>query len=324
MNLNQFEALYWIGRLGSFHAAARHLKASQPAISGRIRDLELELGVTLFDRSQRRVRPTAKGQELLRYAAELVSLTSQIRRAVGAREALAGRVRLGCTGVAALTWARALVERMRLTDPEVVIELTVEASELLAEQLENGQLELAVLAGPPDALKTVAERLGHVPMGWLASPALGLPERVLEAADIAAHPVITGLPGTYLHAASLDWFRAGGVEPARQHACSSLGLRIQLAAQGLGVALAAASAAGRELADGSLVLLRTDRPAPSIEYYIATPAFSSDAAVRAVAETARMLIAQKPDLESYYAATERLIRWGSNNQGLSVAIGQVD
>jgi DNA-binding transcriptional LysR family regulator len=63
MNFRQLEALYWIVRLGSFHAAARHLKTSQPAISARIREMEQQLGVTLFDRSGRKVRPTPKGHE---------------------------------------------------------------------------------------------------------------------------------------------------------------------------------------------------------------------------------------------------------------------
>jgi DNA-binding transcriptional LysR family regulator len=96
MNLRQFEALYWIGRLGSFHAAARHLRMSQPAISARIREMELELGVLIFDRSDRRARPTAKGLELLQYAARIVAIESEIRERVAAPNALAlHRVRPG-------------------------------------------------------------------------------------------------------------------------------------------------------------------------------------------------------------------------------------
>jgi DNA-binding transcriptional LysR family regulator len=69
MNFRQFQVLYWIARLGSFHAAARHLKTSQPAISARIREMEQQFGVTLFDRSERKVRSTPRGHALLRYAA---------------------------------------------------------------------------------------------------------------------------------------------------------------------------------------------------------------------------------------------------------------
>ena len=67
----------------------------------------------------------------------------------------------------------------------------------------------------------------------------------------------------------MDWFRAEGVEPARHHGCSSLPTRIQLAVRGVGIALASPSAASRELAHGTLRLVETTRPPPSLEYVIA-------------------------------------------------------
>src|SRR5262245_10055306 len=138
MNFRQFEALYWIGRLGSFQAAARHLNTSQPAISARIREMELELGVTLFDRSERKVKPTAKGRELLPYATQLMTIASEIRECVGSREALSGRVRFGVTGISALTWMRGLLNRMALDYPGIAVELTVDSSEMLWAQIEGG------------------------------------------------------------------------------------------------------------------------------------------------------------------------------------------
>lgn len=62
MNFRHYEALYWIGRLGSFHAAARHLHTSQAAISVRIRDLERQLGVVLFERVHDGVEITGSRQ----------------------------------------------------------------------------------------------------------------------------------------------------------------------------------------------------------------------------------------------------------------------
>ncbi|WP_315982952.1 LysR family transcriptional regulator [Aliamphritea spongicola] len=57
-NLNTFVK---IARLGSFHAAAQHLHATQPAISARITALENELGAQLFirDKSGTRLSPGA-------------------------------------------------------------------------------------------------------------------------------------------------------------------------------------------------------------------------------------------------------------------------
>ena len=68
MNLKHVETFLWIARLGSFSAAARRLNTSQPAISMRIRELEQNLGVTLFDRRARSMRMTLKGREFADYA----------------------------------------------------------------------------------------------------------------------------------------------------------------------------------------------------------------------------------------------------------------
>ena len=302
MNFRQFEALYWIAHLGSFHAAARHLHTSQPAISARIRELEQELGVTLFDRTERKVRPTPKGHELLRYAAQMMGIAAEIRQRVGTREALTGRVRLGVPSISALTWLPRLLDHVAHTYPGLIVEFSVESSEVLDEQMQQGQLDVAVLAGPVVSPKVTAESLGHVTLAWLCSPRLTLPPRVLGAADLALWPVITDRPGSHLHGAAMDWFRAEGVAPARHHGCSSLPTRIQLAVQGVGIALASPSAASRELSHGTLRLVETVRPPPSLEYVIAYSAVGLEAGGRLVADIAKGLIAQKPDLQAYYSA----------------------
>jgi DNA-binding transcriptional LysR family regulator len=302
MNFRQFEALYWIARLGSFHAAARHLHTSQPAISARIREMEQQLGVTLFDRSERKVRPTPKGHEMLRYAAQVMAIAAEIQQRVGTREALTGRVRLGVPSISALTWLPHLLRRVARTYPGLIVEFTVDSSEILDEQMQHGLLDVAVLAGPVASPKVTAESLGRVALAWLCSPRLDLPLGTLGAADIALWPVITDRAGAHLHGAAMDWFRAEGVEPARHHGCSSLPTRIQLAVRGVGIALASPSGASRELAHGTLRLVETTRPPPSLEYVIAYTAVGLEPGGRLVAEMAKALIAQKPDLQAYYSA----------------------
>jgi DNA-binding transcriptional LysR family regulator len=302
MNFRQFEALYWIARLGSFHAAARHLKTSQPAISARIREMEQQLGVTLFDRSERKVRPTPKGHELLRYAAQVMAIAAEIQQRVGTREALTGRVRLGVPSISALTWLPPLLHRVARTYPGLIVEFTVDSSEILDEQMQHGLLDVAVLAGPMVPPKVTTESLGHVKLAWLCSPRLDLPLGTLAAADIALWPVITDRAGSHLNGAAMDWFRAEGVEPARHHGCSSLPTRIQLAVRGVGIALASPSAASREFSHGTLRLVETTRPPPSLEYVIAYTSVGLEPGGRLVAEMAKALIARKPDLQAYYSA----------------------
>lgn len=72
MTLQQLRYLIAIAEYGSMNAAAYNLYASQSNLSTAIRDLERELGVTVFVRSNRGVTLTSEGTELLGYARQVV------------------------------------------------------------------------------------------------------------------------------------------------------------------------------------------------------------------------------------------------------------
>lgn len=78
MNIAQLETLVWLSRLRNFRKVADKLGTTQPAISMRIRQLERELGVTLFYRNTTRTRLTESGHRLLDYAVDITQLASQL------------------------------------------------------------------------------------------------------------------------------------------------------------------------------------------------------------------------------------------------------
>lgn len=80
MNLAQLEAVVWLSRLGNFRKAAKRLGITQPAISLRIRQIERELGVTLFKRGTTSTQLTESGRQLVVYAVDITSLAAQLTR----------------------------------------------------------------------------------------------------------------------------------------------------------------------------------------------------------------------------------------------------
>ncbi len=78
MKLNQMKAFIAIAERGSVRAAARYLDIAQPAITRTIRDLEKDLGATLFIRQSSGVTLTPMGELFLRRAR---SIESEIQRA---------------------------------------------------------------------------------------------------------------------------------------------------------------------------------------------------------------------------------------------------
>lgn len=293
MNFRQFEALYWVVRLGSFHAAARHLKTSQPAISSRIRELEKDLGTGLFDRTSHKARLTSKGHELHHYASQLMQLAAEVRQKMGAPDVLAGRVRLGIASIPAMNWLPTMLRQIENEYPGITVEFVVAPSAELFTQLRTRALDIAVLSSPTSGFEIRGQVLGRVKLAWVVSPALDLPSGPLSAAQVALWPVISDTAGSQLHTLALEWFRADGTEPSCHHAASNMTMRIQLAAEGLGIALIPALAAGRELAAGTLRIVATVRSLPALEYLIVHGDIDLTPAGAAIAELVKQLISAR-------------------------------
>lgn len=71
---------------GSVHGAARLLHRTQPAVSYQIRQLQRQLGVALFERVGRRLKPTAEGEALHRYSAAALGEFVDLGRQLTGRE----------------------------------------------------------------------------------------------------------------------------------------------------------------------------------------------------------------------------------------------
>ena len=67
MNLELYRIFYSIANHGSISKAAEHLYITQPAVSRSIRQLEEEMGCTLFVRTRKGVRLTQEGEILYQY-----------------------------------------------------------------------------------------------------------------------------------------------------------------------------------------------------------------------------------------------------------------
>ncbi len=83
MTLQQLRYLIAIAESGSINAAANAMYASQSNLSTAVHDLEQELGITIFTRSNRGVTLTNDGTELLGYARQVVEQADMLERHYG-------------------------------------------------------------------------------------------------------------------------------------------------------------------------------------------------------------------------------------------------
>jgi DNA-binding transcriptional LysR family regulator len=252
------ETFLWVVTLGSFRGAGQRLNTTQPAISQRIAQLEREMGVKLLNRDHRVVLPTPSGRQLMLYAEKLIGLRAEMMAEVGDRSAMRGVLRLGVAETIVHTWLSRLIKSVNTAYPNLSLEIEVDITPNLTARLMGQEIELALLLGPIPTSGVRNRVLCDYPVGFLASPSLGLPPGPLKAKDLAKFPIITFPRKTQPYETVRSLFNRPDLPPIRLHASASLATVIHMALEGLGIAVIPTSIVENELADGRLRLLSTD------------------------------------------------------------------
>lgn len=271
MNIRRLETFLQIVRVGSFAGAAAKLNATQSTISTRIQELEQELGVDLFDRSQRKATLTAKGQELVRYAEQAVLLSSEIKQTIGTRDRFSGLVRLGVAELVAITWLPAMASQLHAKYPRVTLEFDVALTMPLRDRLQAGMIDVALIPGDVFDRGYVARSLGAVSFRWMAGANFFAPDRRLLPEDFEGTRILSLGEDSFHNSTINDWLQKSKVQ-ATLDVCNSMSVIASLTSAGLGVSLLPPSCYQREIAEGSLRVLNTDPVPADVEFFVVYPA----------------------------------------------------
>ena len=130
---------------GNIHRAAEVLAMTQPAASKLLKDLEDVLGVPLFERLPRGMRPTVYGEAMIRHARTALSSLNQAHDEV--QELKAGR--FGQVSVGAITTPGLLllpdaIARVKQAYPKLRISVQIETSDVLMERMAQGRIDILV------------------------------------------------------------------------------------------------------------------------------------------------------------------------------------
>jgi DNA-binding transcriptional LysR family regulator len=257
-DFKSIETFLWVVTLGSFRGAAQRLNTTQPAISQRIAQLEREMGVKLLNRDHRVASPTTSGRQLMVYAEKLIGLRSEMMAEVGDRSAMRGVMRLGVAETIVHTWLSRLIKSVNTAYPNLSLEIEVDITPNLSARLLAQEIELAFVLGPLSISSVRNRPLCDYPIGFLASPSLGLGNGPLTVHDLAKFPIITFPRKTQPYEIVRSLFNRPELPPIRLHASASLATVIHMAIEGLGIAVIPTAIVENELADGRLQLLATD------------------------------------------------------------------
>jgi DNA-binding transcriptional LysR family regulator len=286
VDFKSLETFLWVVTLGNFRAAGDKLNTTQPAISQRIAQLERELGVKLLNRDHRVASPTPSGRQLMVYAEKLIGLRSEMMVAVSDRSAMRGVMRLGVAETIVHTWLSRLIKSVNDAYPNLSLEIEVDITPNLSARLLAQEIELAFMLGPLSGSNVHNRELCDYPIGFLASPALGLGNGPLTVHDLATFPIITFPRKTQPYEIVRSLFNRPDLPPIRLHASASLATVIHMAIEGLGIAVIPTAIVENELADGRLQLLSTDLKVTPLTFSASWLASPDTAAVELVADLA--------------------------------------
>ncbi len=253
LNLRQLETFLWVATLGSFRKTAERLHTTQPAISSRISKLEDSLGVKLFERNNGPIHLTTKGQELLPYAEKVLRMTETLReRAETSR--LGGILRLGVSETIVHTLLPMFLAQLHETYSKIDVEITVEVTENLRNELVSRSLDLAFLMGPVSEYRIENLDLVAFPLAWVASPKLRIStDRKISINKLIDYPLLTYARNTRPYAEIIKYVRENGNEPARVFPSSSLAACLRMTIDGIGIGTLPRRMVEEELESGKLI-----------------------------------------------------------------------
>ena len=238
--LRQLQYFVAVCEQGTVSGAAHTLAISQSAVTEAIKELESDLGVSLFERHPRGLNITHKGHQFLRHATTILADVSDARLAFQESDNVAsGDLHLGVTSLVAGYVLSDILARYRRANPAINVSAIEDNGEYLEHLLIGGELDVAVtiISSLRDRMALQAEIIEVSPYRlWLP---LGHKLSGLESislADVSSEPIIM-LTVDEIEEATVKLLSAFGARPNVAFRTRSVEAVRSLVATGAGVAL---------------------------------------------------------------------------------------
>jgi LysR family transcriptional activator of glutamate synthase operon len=216
MDLHHLRVFQAAARTLSFTAAGRELSLSQSTVSLHIKQLESEFGCQLFLRSRKKVALSNAGRTLLPYVERTFTELKNAELAVrDFSSSQRGTIRLGVGATTLIYLLPPVLASYRRKFPEIEILVTTATTEVLLQSTLNGEIDLAIVMSPSDALAEVETiALMDEELVFVFPPLHPLAHKTsLVAADLHELPFISHLRGTAMRTVQEQIFDEMGAHP---------------------------------------------------------------------------------------------------------------
>lgn len=259
MNLRQLEILVAVAKAGSFRQAAKKLRLSQPALSLHVKELEGELGVTLFDRLGRGVVLTEAGRLLEGYAVRCFALLDEARQSLEElRGVKRGRLVVGASTTPGVYLLPAVIGEFNQKFPQIAIALEIANTREIERRVLANELDLGVVGGHlAGAGETCVEASLLDELVLIVPPSHPLyGRREVAPSGLEGERLIVREEGSATRKVTEEAFRKVGITLAPAMELGNTEAIKRAVIGGLGVAIVSVHAVGHEVESGRLGMVR--------------------------------------------------------------------
>ena len=246
-----------ITRLGSIQKTARECNVAASAIDRRILMLEQSLGITLFERHPRGMRPTPAGEAVVqmarRWRGDLQRLTADIKQLQGVSY---GHVRIAAMDSHANGFLPGAVEQLLCDHPAITLEIEICSTDRAATALLNEEVDVVIAFNlrPQREIRLIA--VEDLPFGCVVAPTHPLARSgSTTLREAAAYPLAVQSRGLIIRRyleAKHAWLFAQRQPPLTTN---SLQMLKALAREGNYVVFTSELDASTEIQDGTLIFV---------------------------------------------------------------------
>lgn len=235
MDLTQLTHFLKVAEHHGFTRAAEALVMSQPALSRSIARLEEELGQPLFERRSRSVELTDAGRLLESRARQILSLVDDTIAEIS-DDGATGRLRVGAIPTIAPFLLPDLLRQFATEHPRCQLAVQEETTDRLVHQVQQGEVDVALLALPIAAKYLEIRPLFHEELFLVLSPENELNQRKkITLSDVQSHPFVLLGEAHCLSDTIVSFCRRGQFQPVSVERTSQLATVQELVALGHGV-----------------------------------------------------------------------------------------
>ena len=268
-NLSSYWIFYTVANAGNISKAAKELYISQPAISKSIQKLEESLNCKLFSRSSRGVILTDEGNLLYDHVKEAFETLStgedKLKRSI---ELGVGHIQIGVSSTLCKYMLLPYLSEFIHQNPHISISISCQSTNETLRLLDDNKIDIGLI-GKPEVLKGLTfDHLSDIEDTFVATPEYldNLAKRGIEKEEVLEHATLMLLDKNNVTRRYIDdYFQENLINVSDTIDISDMGLLIDFAKIGVGVACVIKSFVSRELSKGKLVEIPLEIAIPKRE-----------------------------------------------------------